>query len=111
MAISSLPNRQIFEQVTRFQGFVDGSSEIITNSDCWLTLLVIHNTGNSDATFTLSDRAGAAVAVFSLYRVTGSATDRDTFVFVSKDGLFLPGGFTILASTGAQLFARGAFRR
>jgi hypothetical protein len=111
MAITSLPNRQIFEQVTRFQGFVDGSSEIVTTSDCWLTLLVIHNTGNSDATFTLSDRSGVPVAMFSLYRVTGSATDRDTFCFTPKDGLFLPGGFTILASTGNQLFARGVFRR
>lgn len=111
MAITTTAERRIFEQSIRFQGLLDGSAETITDSDCWLTLLVIHNTGATDATFTLADRAGSPVAVFALYRVTGSATDKDTVVFVSAEGLYLPNGFTLLASTGAQLHARGIFRR
>lgn len=111
MAITATPERQIFESATRFQGFLDGSAETITTSDCWLTLLVVHNTGTTDATFTLADRAGSPVAVFSLYRVPASASDKDTFAFTSEEGLYLPGGFTIHASSGAQLHARGIFKR
>lgn len=110
MAITTTAERPIFERRQRFSGFIDGTSEVIASTDCWLTLLVIHNTGSTDATFTLSDRSGTPVAVFSLYRITASATDRDTFVFVSEDGLYLPSGFTLIASTGAQLHARGVFK-
>lgn len=111
MAITTASDRIIKERVTRFAGYIDGTSETIVSSDCWLTFLAVHNTGSTDATFTLSDRSGTPVAVFSLYRVTGSATDRDTVILSCEDGLYLPNGFTLIASTGAQLHARGIFKQ
>ena len=112
MAITTAPDRELFVEKIRFQGFCDATSEIVTNSDCWLTQLSVINTGSTDAFLTISDRAGTPVSLFSLYRVTASGTDRDTVIInAGENPVYMPNGFSILASSGAQLHVRGVYQR
>jgi hypothetical protein len=112
MAITTTADRRIFEEKTRFQGFLDATSETIATTDCWLLALTVHNSGATDQTFTLADRGAPSVSLFSLYRVTANATDRDTLVLTANDApIYLPNGFSIFASAGAQLHVRGVFAR